>query len=704
MLSFLNPWLLWALPLAGAPILLHLLYLRRARRLPFGDLTLLRSAHARSLPSTRLRSWLILLLRCLALAGLIAALARPLFHSEAATGGTEQGLDLVVLADVSWSMGALERGKPRLEAAAAAGRQALEALKPGDRAAVAAFSEGLRVPLEWARGPAAAAETLARLKAGWRGTDAAAGLTAAYAFLSAERSGRKRAILLLSDNARHAFSRLPAEGLRGLPGYDPEVALLALDWGEAPANAGILDARAARGPGGREEAPELKARTVLHGPPRAGWGLDLIVQERRVDQRTVALKPGPPQSFDFRLPPAASAERWGRLELRRDALAADDVYYYSLRLAPPPKVLLLYGGQDYLEAGRAGYFLRKLLGQGSSLPYRLDVADFGRAGQVRLEDYGAVLIDDFRTLPPALSGALTRYVLRGGGLWAFAGTQADRGTFAALRELLPGELEEAAPSGGASSLIPGEDLSEPGAPRFAWEDFELREVRIGRRYGLKPGTGARVWFRDSEGRPLAAAGEFGRGRVLLWASSLDVRWTNLALKPVFAALADVGLRHLTRYEGRESWRSLRVGEPISRAWAPGERAPSKVVVRGPGGRRTTLIVSDRRVEYSDTREPGIYVLQPLGGVEDGAEAEVYAVNADRGGAEGDLTPAKGLPWIPLGLDTAREDFLRGVYGREAQGAVLAAVLLAFWLESLLSRPRRAEARRERRAGAAEARA
>ena len=45
MFSFLNPSLLWLLPLSLGPIVLHLFFLRKARRIPFTDLELLKTAY-----------------------------------------------------------------------------------------------------------------------------------------------------------------------------------------------------------------------------------------------------------------------------------------------------------------------------------------------------------------------------------------------------------------------------------------------------------------------------------------------------------------------------------------------------------------------------------------------------------------------------------------------------------------------------------
>ncbi|MFH1726022.1 MAG: BatA domain-containing protein [Elusimicrobiota bacterium] len=742
MMSFLNPALLWALPLAAAPVVLHLIFLRRARRMPFSDLTLLRAAYARTLPATRLRQWLLMLVRCLILAGIVLAFARPVLHRRAAAaGGSEEGLDVVILLDTSWSMAAVVRGKSRLQWAAAAGSLLIGLLRPADRVAVAAFSDRIEGALAWAESLPAAREALSRHRVGNRNTDVGPALRSAYAHLAEREPGslRRRVVVVLSDNAGHAFRALSDKGVAALTGYDAEVLLLGLGFEDHPDNAGIQEVRPAPAsvtaalrraegtPRGAAERTDLSVRTALFAGERRAGHMDLWVRDRRVDSRGLKLDPGLGAPLTFRLPPGRSEEHWGRLELRRDALQPDDVYYFSLRVQPKPKVLLLYGSPRYLEAGRGGYFLKKLLSEGERLPYQLDVADLGRLDQVRLEEYGAVILADFRRMPSGMPEALERYVVRGGGLWLLAGTRAEPDTYHPLRRLLPGRLGPAESRATRTSVlvpakVPGSAVplsgtgSVPsqageGSPQrtveglsFAWNEFELRNVSIERRYRLSSGPGASIWFRDGSGRPLMLAGEFGQGRVLLWASSLDIGWSNLALKPVFTAWVDVGLRWLSRYSGRQKWRTLSVGEPIVRVWASGEAAPPRAQVRGPGGRRAVLIVRDRRLEYQDTREPGMYFLRPMGGTDTGREPgssaqrqegrwgadaspEAFAVNLDRTGPEGDLAPVSKPPWTSLRPDALREDFLRSVYGREVRTGALALVLVLLVMEAFLCRPR-----------------
>ncbi|PCI38586.1 MAG: hypothetical protein COB53_04535 [Elusimicrobia bacterium] len=691
-MSFLNPSLLWWLPAAAAPIVLHLIFMRRARRMAFGDLTLLRAAYARSLPATRLRQWLLLALRCLLLLLLILAFARPVVHRRAsAAGGVEKGIEVVVLLDTSWSMHARVRGKPRFAAAAAAAERLLGLLKPSDRTAVAAFSDGLESELAWADSPAISRAALQRIRAGYKPSNIAPALERAYRLFAEsdeEDNESRKVIVVVTDASRNVLAGLPGKGLEALSGYDSEVVVLGLVVEGAPENASIFDVRPAPIVENRIGVSVRAAR--FGGQPRP-MPLDLFVRERRVDQRTATGAEGPGRPLLFRLPESRALDHWGRFSLREDALALDDSYHFALRMRPRPKALLLYGNSRYLEAGRGGYFMKKLLSDGDRLPFSLDVADLGRFRGIDLSVYGVVLLADFRSLPEGMAERLERFVLRGGGLFVLAGTRADAKTYRDLRRVLPARIgNPIVVSENARRLRlanPPQDESVL-AQRFRWDEFELQNAVVERAYPLETREDATIWFKDGEGRPLMAAGSFGQGRVLVWGSSLDIAWSNLALKPVFTAWTDVGLRWLTRYSGREQWRTLHVGESIKRVWGGGEQAPTKVQIRAPGGRRSTLLVRDRGIVFSDTREPGFYFLTPVTGEGD-VRPEVFAVNVDRTSGEGNLAPSpRSIFHGRIHPETLREDFLRSVYGREARTAALGLALVLLLLEMFLARPRR----------------
>jgi hypothetical protein len=77
-MSFLQPWLLIALPLFLIPLIIHLVNQWRYQTKQWGAMMFLLAANRMSRGYAKLRQWLILAMRMLAIAGLIFAIARPL--------------------------------------------------------------------------------------------------------------------------------------------------------------------------------------------------------------------------------------------------------------------------------------------------------------------------------------------------------------------------------------------------------------------------------------------------------------------------------------------------------------------------------------------------------------------------------------------------------------------------------------------------
>ncbi|MBI3554581.1 MAG: DUF4159 domain-containing protein [Elusimicrobia bacterium] len=670
-MTFASPALLWALPLAAIPVLLHLLSRKQAARVPFSDLTLLQRIHARALPKTRLRQWLLVAARCLILFCLVLAYARPVLRAspteEAAPRMGAEGLDLVLLLDDSYSMGFRERGKTRFELARRDAVELVRGMKASDRVAVGIFSDKLETgPLAWLSLSEALA-ALERARLGYRTTDYAAALRGAGSLLSGE-TRRRRVVLVLSDGASHGF-----RGER--PALDPGILWLGLRWPKAD-NAAIV------GAGPAAESSALKPRLSVRARGAAGRAVELMVDGRRAQGAALAGS-GREQSAGLSLPSprdAADPAWFGSASLRPDALSADDSFYFSLRHAARPKVLCLHGNPAFLKAPNDGYFLKQLFGgaKESLLDYDVDFLELGRLGEAKLSDYRVVVVSDFKDVAAPAAMLLERFVRRGGGLWVLPGGRTDPEGFDALGPWLPAQF---------GALVAGEG---PGlkvgtlAETRLWKEFDLGKVALWRYYLLTARAGSTVAFKSKTGYPLLVLGAHGSGRIAVWASSLDVSWSNLAVKPVFAAwvrliLDDLSASSQRRSETLESF----VGEPLARVWPPDEPAPSSVRVRAPDGHSTTLWLKDRRLEYPGAEMPGLYTA-----TEEGTDKRrVFAVNLDRRGSESDLEPLEVPPWRILESDSVASDFRLEVYGKDARGAVLATAAAVLLLEMFLALPR-----------------
>jgi hypothetical protein len=115
-MNLLQPWMIYALPLVALPVVIHLIHRRRQRVIEWGAMRFLLARSRLSRGLQKLRHFLILACRVLAVLALVFALGRPM------TGGwlgsvAGVGADtVIVIVDRSASMATEAQGRSRLEA------------------------------------------------------------------------------------------------------------------------------------------------------------------------------------------------------------------------------------------------------------------------------------------------------------------------------------------------------------------------------------------------------------------------------------------------------------------------------------------------------------------------------------------------------------------------------------------------------------
>src|SRR5882672_304875 len=109
-IGFTNPWMLTALAAVGLPILIHYLTRARPRRIVFPPFKFLVEAGAGQQSMHRLRTFLLLALRCLAVLALVLLFARPFLKPTGASNSTEANKRVVFVIDASLSMRAIQHG------------------------------------------------------------------------------------------------------------------------------------------------------------------------------------------------------------------------------------------------------------------------------------------------------------------------------------------------------------------------------------------------------------------------------------------------------------------------------------------------------------------------------------------------------------------------------------------------------------------
>jgi hypothetical protein len=143
-MGFLSPLMLFGAAAVSVPIILHFFFRSRYRLVPWAAMKFLLTSIEQTSRRLKFQELLLLVLRCLVLAVLALAMARP---TTTAARGTGRGdaVDAVFLMDVSYSMGAADGSISRLERAKLAAIEILDKLPPHSTVQIVASSDRAEV-------------------------------------------------------------------------------------------------------------------------------------------------------------------------------------------------------------------------------------------------------------------------------------------------------------------------------------------------------------------------------------------------------------------------------------------------------------------------------------------------------------------------------------------------------------------------------
>jgi len=546
-MNFLSPFfLVGALAVAG-PIVFHLIRRTTRQRSLFSSVMFLSPTAPRLTQRSRLEHWVLLLLRCAALALLALGFARPFWRKTVPLeGAAAETRRVVVLVDVSASMRRTGLWAQARERAAAV----LRSIGPGDQAAVFTFSRKV-TPLvsfeAWNAAPAGdrvalATSRLAATAPGWDEDHLGDALITAAEALTESSAENKapgpRQIFLVSD--LKAGSHLDS-----LPAFDwPKTVELKLEAVKAShsTNAGvqlIADSPDAD----RDAAPTVRVRVSNAAdstreqfsvgwsrPQGAGYiGLPVDIYVPPGQSRVVALP----------VPPSGSAQQ---VVLKGD----DEDFDNTLYVAKPEKQhwsVLYFGAEGPDDVHSPRFFLEHALPDNSHLTVAM-VARDPAAAVAPAELAAAKVIFATEALPAELAGQVRAQVLAGKTMLFAPRSAAAAGTLARLLDLPSVSLEEAHPADYA--MFGDIDFRHPIFAPFAdphYSDFTKIHIWKYRRLKLDGVAGARVVARFDRGDPGLVEVPVGAGRLIVLLTGWNPSDSQLAISSKFVPMISALLEY-----------------------------------------------------------------------------------------------------------------------------------------------------------------
>ena len=650
------------------PVAIHLLTRLRRRPMQWAAMRFLTEAFRKHRHRMRIEQWLLLLLRCLIVLALAAALGRPLLVGLAEAWSLSPTRQLVcIVLDDSLSTQARAAGdEPRFEALRSAALSIVDGLQPSDRLWViraAAPWEELAAP--GGSSPADARNRIASLKPRFSRSEltdvlaavgeklaagdtvrdderllvtvlsdfAAATLDVDAALPPAVRQLTKSATLLLTPPAGDAVNvqiarlrprrrMIVAEDGTALVPIELQLRRFAADLGAATTD---IELQLTDRPAGAPLATAPRRYTWAPGQSIATINVELPLDTTGADiapsSRTLAVE-------------AMIAATDGS-----DALAADNQRLNVVQV----RSHLLVALADAAGAAAAGPYqpidmLRFMLAPvaespGSAVaevnPVALLEVDVAQLDAAAIAGVDAVLVLRPDLLTERGTGALAGFADRGGVVWLIApaiDASAAWGTALCNRLGLdwqigvePRTFEPATPGAEPAFWTLALEQAPEALNRLSadWEGL-LRPISVHRMLDVAvPGGSNSVWLATDEGLPVLVTQRRGAGMVLLLTTALDTDWTNLPVKKLFTPLFHDALRSVLG-AGEVDHAICGRPVPLHRRWDAVPR-----LVRSDGGASVAVThAADAMHPTAAFVRPGLYAAP------DGVAGLKLAVNVD----------------------------------------------------------------------------
>ena len=586
--GFASPMLaLTGVLLASIPIIIHILNRRRYKVHRWAAMEYLMEAMRRNRKRLKFEHWILMVLRCCAVALAGLALARPMGCAQSATGrmlGQSSRLNVIIIdnaASMAWQS---NRGDTRTNldrARKLAGELVQRMTSSHDAICIIPAAEGETSAVS--RTPTydldAASRNVAQIPQRFSRVDLPAALQQALEVAKENGALVNRRLYIITDSTRHVWqSPASAEAIKRL---GPELAglyqIAHIDVGEkGMVHTSVQDVRVLGNVAMTSMPVDLAAQVRSYGggsthsliwqsgPKMLGLSANLHIDADTPEQTLpqIAFAEEGPAAVTVKLDPP-------------DRLPEDNELSLAIAVRNKVNVLVAEGdrGSTALESPAA--FIQLALapaGEGGNAAGTASPAKVEVVGELDLvnrvlSNEQAVILAAVSRPTPQLARQLKVYVQGGGTLIIFMGEGVNVEAYnqSLLTEgLLPGKILSLAtlsegqepfrfdfkPQGSLHGLLhvfKGEEKSGLGTTRI-WTyarvqpDARLFPQRVLDLVG---------------GDPAITLTQLGSGRIVFFATSADTRWTTLPAKPAFVALLNEIL--LGTVDPENAWMNLRAG-------------------------------------------------------------------------------------------------------------------------------------------------
>jgi hypothetical protein len=618
-MNFLNPAILFGLFAAAIPLILHLLNLRKLKRVEFSSLKFIKELQKTKIRKIKLKQIILLILRTLIIAFIVLAFARPTVKSDLPLVGTYAKSSVVILLDNSFSMDVSDELGNRFKQAKSTASAILKSLKSGDEAAIIPMSDYNDGTFTLSGNFDRLKEELSRIHISNKTASFVNSVADAYSILEESKNLNKE-IYLISDCQKNIFSYAGKDSLNL---FHLNTSFYFINIG-SKSKTNIINLSI--------DSLKLISQLFLHDEPVeihtsvknnsnkdiSGLVVSLFYNNKRTAQTAINIRAGQTKTINMYGEPKDFGVVRAFAEIESDALDHDNRRYFGFYIPERPNVAV-FGEKNVLPVET----VLKL--NESRIAY--STYKISQLGSINLSKYDMLIITDGLTKTGQFT-AIKDYIEAGGSVLLFAGEGSKSFSFYSdgLKRLGINASDIKEYPGSSPLKFNYTDRLHPlfkgvfmgnSDSRKQVESPEIRKIIITKSGQKIISTPAGNIL--SEIRP-------GKGKLFFVSTGLNDSWSNFPLTGLFPVLIYRSVFYLTsrEYTGitAQTGDNIRISLPKKYLKSP------RFKIIDPKGRtsyrRAAVLPSSAILELNNLTQPGVYLIKTA----DDEIVEMLTVNVD----------------------------------------------------------------------------
>ena len=536
-MSFLTPLFLIALSALGLPLIIHLLNLRRPNRIKFSTLAFFKELQKTTIRKIRIKRYLLLFVRLVAIACLAVVLARPFLSPGFGTGSDSKAPSLnAILIDNSISMSRIGKNGPLFEQAKQVVNTIRKSSKESDRF-ILQVTNGAE-DFYTIVGQNQLLKRVEELEITPSGNYAGQRLQSLFTIFNDTPYENKR-LFIISDGQASQFKNIEIdkENLQTMAATfvslgNVEVQNSKIESFESSTNMIGLG------------LPTRFTTTIKNDGdvPINNQFISLEFDGELVGQYSLSMDANSSKTFEFEVIPLKQGSTNGKLIIEGDEFNLDNEYYFALQVPDSRRVLWVNENKNPALQSYTKILLDVASNNDTQLSYTKSGSEI--LGTQEINQYDAIILDGLKTIPEFAFTNLLNAVQGGKGIVFFPSEEGDIRNYNEFLQLfnvgnfsgVAGEFASFKPIAKGEEILGDHPIFAGLFDAEGSEELRIANPDIYYYLKLQPSaaSGGFNILTMNTNAPLFREKRFGEGKLLISSIGNDPGWSNFSVRPLYA--------------------------------------------------------------------------------------------------------------------------------------------------------------------------